>query len=255
MFIVKLVRDPNWKFETIENNIRIYKNKCPSNAPFAAFLGVGDLAIPPMAAVELISQSEHKSEYDEIFDSARVLHKYDATSQVEEWRYWTPSRLIVSARDFTLLASGGLLGDGSLCMTAKSIEFAHSDKSLDGAPKKGFLRANALTGGFLIQPLSDDILPTDEHSSPLDQFLALQHSGITPEMILKARRCRILYLAQVDLKGTLPKQLQSTLFQRQPQQIHGMRRLLEKESFDHKVKQYEALLNETPRYDNIKLSK
>jgi len=204
-----------------------------------------------MSVLELVSHSEQKSEYDEIFDSARVLHQFDEYSQVEGWSFWTPSRIIVAARDFVLLAHGARLGDGSLCIIAKSIKFENnSNNNLSGGERKGFLRGNVITGGFLVQPLIDQPYNFSDETRPIEHFTPI---GLNDLTVLSARRCRVLYLAQVDLKGSLPRQLQTQLFQRQPQQIHQMRRILEKDTFDHKFALYKQKIENMPVYKNIKI--
>jgi len=80
---VSLFKKPHWKLESNSNGVSVFKNKTPTNADFAAFLGVVEMDAPPMAVVSYLTESEHKAEYDEIFDNSEVLHAFDEATHIE----------------------------------------------------------------------------------------------------------------------------------------------------------------------------
>ena len=169
-----------------------------------AFLGVGVVHCPPVAVLELLSASERKCEYDEIFESALTVHRYDEVTAVERHTYWTPSRLIVAARDLCLLGHAAMLADGALILFARSVQFDEGD----GAVRSGYTRAQLDIGGFILQPLTS---AADRRSVPQLDAVGAYESAVAA--LLAAPACRLTFVARCDLRGSLATPAQNKALQ------------------------------------------
>ena len=191
----------------------------PSATFIPAFLGVGVVHSPPLAVLELLSASERKAEYDEIFESALTVHRHDEVTAVERHSYWTPSRLLIAARDLCLLGHAAMLADGTIVLFAKSVHF----DGAGGEVRPGWTRAQLHIGGFILQPLAS---AADQRSVlPLE---AAHSYEAAVSALLAAPACRLTFVARCDLKGALPAPLRKKLCERQPLMVHHIDRLLSK---------------------------
>ena len=218
----------------------------PSGTFTPAFLGVGVVRCPPVGVLELLSASERKSEYDEIFESARTVHRHDAVTAVERHSYWTPSRVLIAARDLCLLGHAAMLADGSLVLFAKSVHFDGSG----GEERVGWTRARLHIGGFVLQPLTS---AADQRSMPAIDAVRCYEAAVTA--LLAAPACRVTFVARCDLKGGLPAPLRRKLCERQPLMIHHIDRLLatQQAQADRATKQrlYDDKLRTLPVYPHL----
>ena len=223
------------------------QNAAPPSATFVpAFLGVGVVHSPPLAVLELLSNSERKMEYDEIFESALTVHRHDDVTAVERHSYWTPSRLLIAARDLCLLGHAAMLADGTLILYAKSVQF----DELGGEVRPGWTRAQVHIGGFIVQPLTSAANPRSV--VPLDAVRAYEAAVAA---LLAAPACRLTFVARCDLKGALPAPLRKKLCERQPLMIHHIDRVLNKRQARadraHKQQLYESKLRTLPVYAHL----
>ena len=182
-----------------------------------AFLGAGLVSSPPLSVLELLSASERKAEYDEIFESALAVHRFDEVSAVERHSYWTPSRLLVAPRELLLLGHAAMLADGTLLLLAKSVHF----DGPGGQERPGWTRAQLHIGGFLLQPLSS---AADQQSVPALDAVRSYEAAVAA--LLAAPACRLTFVARCDLRGALPAPLRKKLSERQPLMIRHIDRLL-----------------------------
>ena len=211
-----------------------------------AFLGIGVVRCPPVAVLELLSASERKVEYDEIFESALTVHRYDDVTAVERHTYWTPSRLIVAARDLCLLGHAAMLADGAVLLFAKSVRFDEGG----GEVRAGWTRAQLDIGGFILQPLAS---ATDRRSvTRLDAAGAYEQAVAA---LLAAPACLLTFVARCDLRGSLPAPLRNKLCERQPLMVHHIDRLLNKRQAQahraNKQQLYEEKLRTLPVYPHL----
>ena len=230
---------------TLQHN-NIEQGAGPSASFIPAFLGVGVVHCPPLGVLELLSASERKAEYDEIFESALTVHRLDEVSAVERHSYWTPSRLLIAARDLCLLGHAAMLADGTLILFAKSVQFDEQG----GQERRGWTRAQLHIGGFILQPLTS---AADQHSVPALDAVRSYEAAVTA--LLAAPACRVTFVARCDLKGALPAALRKKLCERQPLIIHHIDRLLgTQRARDHRASKqqlYDSKLRSLPVYAHI----
>jgi hypothetical protein len=190
-----------------------------------AFLGVCPLLrCCPLLLLELLTDSRRKWEYDEIFESALPLHQHDAATAVELHAYWTPSRLLIAQRDLCLLGHAAMTADGSVVLAATSVDYRQPEKQQQsGAERPGFRRAHLRVGGFVIQALQED------GSRPAAVEAAASSCSALQSAFASASRCRVAFMAQCDLRGSLPAVLHRKLCERQPMQLADIRAIVNAE--------------------------
>ena len=160
--------------------------------------------------------------------SSLTVHRRDAATAVELHSYWTPSRLLIAARDLCLLGHAAVLGDGCLALFARSVQFEGSggggagcgEGQTTGAVRADYTRAQLHCGGFLVQALHEG------RTLPLD---AAAEFDAAVERLSGATECRVTFVAHLDLRGHLPAPLRAKLLQRQPLQIRHLPAILERE--------------------------
>ena len=218
----------------------------PSFCP--AFLGVGVLHCSPLVVLDYLSDTQKKREYDEvraaaatqppastpahtlhtlsslcgcadpllcvvydeIFDGSSTVYRVSTVTSVELHSYWTPSRLLIAARDLCLLGHAAMLSDGALLLCARSVAFASG-----GEPRAAYTRAHLHCGGFVMQAL-------DNVGRTLPMNAVNDYEGAIAALI-SARLTRLTFVAHCDLRGSLPHALRSKLLHRQPLSIHRIR--------------------------------
>lgn len=242
-----------WRGTGRQHNISLFTLQDTSQQaadPFAtfipAFLGVGVVHSPPLAVLELLSDSERKVAYDEIFESALTVHRHDEVTAVERHSYWTPSRLLIAARDLCLLGHAAMLADGTLILYAKSVQFDEKG----GEVRSGWTRAQLHIGGFILQPLTS---AADQRSTTTLDAVRSYEAAVAA--LLAAPACRLAFVARCDLKGSLPAPLRKKLCERQPLMIHHIDRLLSKRQAKadraHKQQLYDSKLRTLPVYAHL----
>ena len=138
------------------------------------------------------------------------VHRQSADTAVEVHRYWTPSRLIIAARDLCVLGHAAVLGDGSLVLGARSVRFRHPSAEEGSAHTRALLHC----GGFVVQATeAGRALPMD---AAADYEAAVR-------ALCAARECRLTFVARCDLRGAVPAPLRAKLLERQPMMLRHVR--------------------------------
>ena len=210
MFLSTARSDNEWNFFLEENNVQLYKKKI-SHEKYAEAKGVGVLSYPPSACMRMIMkafpQSEnninpHSIKLDPDKLEAHVLHDLTHNGHLTlEYMRFRGAGFVVTPRDFVNLTQWRVLNDGSIacCGTTASKEL--QEKYCP--PKSGFVRADAMMGGWLFEPLNN------------------------------GRETKATLIMCLDLKGMLPGWLIAQVTKTQPLCIATLRELLDQDVIDY----------------------
>ena len=124
----------------------------------------------------LIGGPEIQRLYDNDFDNDEDIHIFGTSKNERIYLSWFKSVLYTTPRDFCLLSTVKRLPNGSLVVCAKSIV------NSECPPVNGRVRADLITSGFLLEPISDNPPRTR-----LSNLLLVDPAGGIPKWIINTQ--------------------------------------------------------------------
>jgi len=204
----------------------------------AAFAGQGIIDAPLIFVLELLMDTQQKSNYDSIFDKAILLEHITDHIKVEHHLYWAPP--FVGKRDFVVQLHKSKLSDGSILLLAKSVTHPNCPEA------QKYVRGEIHMGGWLLTPLP----PIDSPSTA-----ASPTTG----------RSYVTFVGSSDLKGSIPASIRRRLSVKQPSQIqaikapiqHRMKKIkqMKEEERENIIKQLQQIIDALPLYNIEELLK
>eukprot|EP01137_Pigoraptor_chileana_P008819 Opistho-2@56171 len=179
-----------WIFDGEKNGVRCMRRK-PDGSGINCMKGSGRVNAPPKMILEVVDGFKYKKEYDQLFKQGVNAEQLDELTRVGYMEYigiWP-----TSPRDFVVMQSIRRLPDGGYVLAGVSVEHP------DHPELSGFVRANIVCGGFVIRPVEGEPMKTD-----------------------------LVYVAQVDLRGSIPSAVVNKVTAAQPMVVANVRNICDK---------------------------
>eukprot|EP00825_Cyclidium_porcatum_P033186 TRINITY_DN3524_c0_g1_i1.p1 TRINITY_DN3524_c0_g1~~TRINITY_DN3524_c0_g1_i1.p1 ORF type:complete len:244 (-),score=52.29 TRINITY_DN3524_c0_g1_i1:161-892(-) len=183
---VELTPENGWKQSYDKKNVKGHKKEIKDSLPSIRSEGV--INFPAQTVIDLISDLNRRGQYDEIFDSGKVLE--DIHKQLKIIYIKNKGKLLVSGRDFVQL-SYSEVANGVYYSVSQSIDYPQVP------PAKGLVRADLRYGCWMIKPLTKD-------------------------------SCNVVFSVNIDIKGSVPDALKNHVLNLQTEKVGIIREYLEK---------------------------
>lgn len=187
-------RQDGWDDVKEQDGVIISRKKV---ADIYCMRGVGIVEAPPSVVYDLVSDVSKRKQWDELYCAGHEVERLDNNLVVYYMSWNSPNKLAFN-RDFVVLrVVRENKEEGSFLCASKSV--AHPDVPA----RQGFVRGEMESSGFIIRPCG-------------------------PSQSL------VVYLAQIDPKGKIPKTIENYVSQQRPMCIAKIRRLLQERKNDVK---------------------
>ena len=194
-----------WKFVMEKDGVTIYQNNQPGD-PVNKMKGIIEMPFSARTVCDFVTMKEYQKEWNDAIDKTFCIEE-NVTSRysVDYTCYKAPWP--VSARDFVFVQGMKLLENGCYVTAATSVEHPQAPSM------NGRVRGELHGSGFFIEPIGGgSSTGTEEHNIGSSS----QELG----------RCRVSYVAQIDLKGWLSPKLVAKVNLHQPMCLLSLKKVM-----------------------------
>lgn len=158
--------------------------------PWDCYRATSVINVPLDYILAYIYELDFRGEWDDMFLKGETVEEIDPITKVNRLEY--KPQWPASGRDFCVIAILREIDEGVIALASEAVEHERCPE------KKGIVRAEIITGGFVVKELSSD----------------------PPSYV-------VTYMTRVDLKGNLPARLVNRVLSSQPQALAVLRDKLE----------------------------
>ena len=180
-----------WAVVGTKQNVHIMKLVPQGGkSPMNCVKGTGPINVPPTFILRFLKDSTYITQLDDMLKEARKIHVISGAVQLVQMLYkgvWP-----TSPRDFAVLSISGQLDPGTWISAGVSIEDTRIPQ------EKGHVRGHLEAGGYVIRAVPG-----------------------------KPDVSEVTYVAQVDLKGSIPSMVVNKIADSQPQCVNRLRNIVE----------------------------
>eukprot|EP01135_Chromosphaera_perkinsii_P000440 Nk52_evm10s89 gene=Nk52_evmTU10s89 len=205
-----------WTFVMAKDGVEVYHNN-KAGDPVNKMKGIIELAFPAETVCEFVTTKAYQKEWNDAIDKTYCIEENPTSKySVDYTCYKAPWP--VSARDFVFVQGKKELEDGCFVTAATSVEH-HKAPEMNGR-----VRGELHGSGFFIEPILREENPG---TGEVEVFFPENGEG-TSAVRRAPGRCKVSYVAQIDLKGWLSPKVVAKVNLDQPMCLLKLKKTMEK---------------------------